>query len=156
MTILLAATLAVQPAPACTPSYPPALAAWPVAHPAAHGFVVGRTVELAPVPVANVRLAVQPSRPLSGAYVASGTFAVTAAGTYIVAAGGTAAPVKPLWLDVAGADGVPLKSVAHAPGPACSAITKTVEFTLAPGSYTVLATGLATAAPIRVLVVRRP
>ncbi len=157
--LTLLAVLAAQPAAqpgACTPSFPPALAAWPSAHPAAHGFVIGRTVELTAIPVANVRLAIQPTRPLSGSHFASGTFTVKTAGTYSVAAGGVDAPVRPLWLDVAGADGKPLKSAAHGHGAACTSITKVVDFTLSPGRYTFLATGLTSAAPVRVLVVRKP
>ena len=154
--IALAIALAAQAAPACTPSYPPALKVWPDAHPLAHGFVVGRTVELTPMPVANVRLAVQPSKPLSGSHVATGTFEVKTAGTYQVATGGAKAPVRPLWLDVAGADRQPLKSTAHGHGATCSSITKVVEFQLKPGHYTFLATGLTSAAPVRVLVVRKP
>lgn len=156
--ILIALSLAAQAAPAaaCTPSYPPALKVWPDAYPVAQGFVEGRTVELTPMPVANVRLAVQPSKPLSGSHVASGTFQVKTAGTYQVAAGGATAPVRPLWLDVAGTDRKPLKSAAHGHGATCSSITKVVEFQLTPGIYTFLATGLTSAAPVRVLIVRKP
>ena len=90
------------------------------------------------MPVATVRLPVQPSRPLSGSHVASGSFEVKSAGTYTVAAGGVTAPMKPLWLDIAGADGKPLTSVAHGHGAACTSITR------------------AAAAPVRVLIVRKP
>lgn len=157
LTIMLTFAAAAQPgSPApCTPAYPPALAAWPQAYPAPQGFVIGHAVDLTAVPVATVRLAVRPSKPLTGAYLASGTFTVATAGTYTVAAGGTTAPVKPLWLDVAGADGKPLASVAHGHGAACTSITKAVDFVLKPGRYTFLATGLTGATPVRVLIVRK-
>lgn len=156
MIALALLSLAAPAAAACTPSYPPALKAWPDAHPLAHGFVVGRTVELTPVTAATLRFAAQPSRPLSGSHLAIGSFAVKTAGTYQVAAGGVAAPVRPLWLDVNGADGQPLKSVAHGHGAACTSITKVVEYRLVPGKYTFLATGLTSAAPVRVLIVPKP
>lgn len=154
--IALALAFAAQATPACTPSYPPALTAWPDAHPIIHGFVVGRTVGLTPMPLAQIRMAIQPSRPLSGTHVAMGSFEVKTAGTYQVAAGGAAAPVRPLWLDVAGADRQPLKSAGHGHGAPCTTITKVVEFRLTPGTYTFLITGLTSAAPVRVLVVRKP
>lgn len=154
--IALALALAVQAAPACTPNYPPALKAWPNAHPLAHGFVVGRTVDLTPMPLAQIRMALNPSKPLSGTHVATASFDVKTAGTYQVAAGGVAGPVRPLWLDVAGLDRKPLKSAAHGHGATCTSITKVVEFQLVPGTYTFLATGLTSAAPVRALVVRKP
>lgn len=154
--IALALALAAPAAPACTPSYPPALKAWPDAHPIAHGFVVGRTVELKPMPLAQIRMAWQPSKPLSGTHVAMGGFEVKTAGTYQVAAGGVSTPIRPLWIDVAGADRKPLVSTAHGHGATCTSITKVVEFKLKPGTYQFLATGLTSAAPVRVLVVRKP
>lgn len=164
VSLLLALAAVAQPparadAPAACPkarTTPPALRAWPAARPLGPGLTVGRAVDLAPVPVANVRLAVQPSRPLSGTHLASASFAVKAAGRYRVAAGGVKAAIRPLWVDLAGADGQPLASVAHAHGPGCTGITKIVEFDLKPGRYTLLATGLTAAATVRVLVVRKP
>lgn len=159
MTLFVALIAQTVPAPAATPKpcepLPPVLSVWADVHPLAHGFVVGRTVELTPVPVANVRLAVQPSRPLSSSHVATASFEVKAAGTYIVAVGGATAPVRPLWLDIAGADGKPLKSVAHGHGAACGSITKALDFQLASGKYTFLATGLTSARPVRVLIVSK-
>lgn len=154
--IALALALAAQAAPACTPSYPPALKAWPDAHPIAHGFVVVRAVELKTMELATIRMAIQPSRPLSGTHVAMGSFEIKTAGTYLVAAGGVSAPVRPLWLDVAGADRKPLVSTAHGHGATCTSMTKVVEFKLTPGTYQFLATGLTSAVPVRVLVVRKP
>lgn len=155
---LFASQSAAAAAPAaaaatCTANLPSALAAWRDAHPVAHGFVVGRAVDLPVVPIANVRLAVQPSRPLSGSHLATGSFEVKTAGTYRIAVGGTQAPIRPLWLDVAGPDGKPLTSVAHGHGAPCSSITKVVDFDLKPGRYTFLATGLAAATPVRALIV---
>lgn len=142
------------PCPLVAP-LPVALSAWRSAQPLAGGLVVGRAANLPAVPVANVRLAVRPSKPLSGTHLATAGFEVKAAGTYTVAVGGAAAPVRPLWLDLAGADGTPLTSAAHTHGPACTSITKTVDFKLVPGRYTFLATGLTSAAPVRVLIVRK-
>lgn len=161
LSILFAALIAQAVAvPAASPRacepLPSVLAAWPDTHPLDHGFVVGRTVELTPVPTAQVKLAMQPSRPLSGTHLAMAGFEVTEAGTYTVAVGGVSGPVRPLWLDIAGADYRPLTSVAHGHGPACSTITKVVDFSLTPGKYTFLATGLTSAAPVRVLIVRKP
>lgn len=153
--IALALALAAQAAPTCKPSYPPALKAWSDAHPIDHGFVIGRTVDLKPMEAAIVRLAVQPSRPLTGTHLASGSFTVKTAGTYQVAAGGTTAPIRPLWIDVAGADYKPLTSSAHGHGATCTSITKVVEFKLKPGRYTFLATGLTAPTPVRVLIVRK-
>lgn len=151
----LALAAATAPAAACTSKYPPALKAWPNAHPIDHGFVVGRTVDLKAVETAIVRLAVQPSRPLTGTHLATGSFTVKTAGTYQVAAGGVSAPIRPLWIDVAGTDYKPLESTAHGHGATCTSITKVVEFKLKPGTYTFLATGLTSAAPVRVLIVRK-
>lgn len=157
--LLLAAAMSQTPAvpAACMrrPMYPSDLKDWPKAHPLAHGFAIGRAADLPAVPVANVRLAVQPSRPLSGTHLATAGFEVRQAGTYRVAAGGVAAPIRPLWLDVAGADYKPLASTAHGHGPTCTSITKVVEFQLKPGRYTLLATGLTSTAPVRVLIVRK-
>ena len=150
-----AATPAASP-PVCTATYPADLAAWRDAHPVEHGVMIGRTAELPARPIANVRLAVVPGKPLSGSHFASASFDVAAAGTYRVAAGGVNAPIKPLWLDVAGADNTPLRNVTFGHGPACTSITKVVEYKLAPGRYTFLATGLTDAAPVRVLIVRKP
>lgn len=166
-TALIAALLAPSPlaasartAPACTPGAPIAapFAAWRDSHPLDHGFVVGRAVDLPAVTVATVRLAIQPSKSLTGDYLATAGFEVKSAGRYSVAVGGVRTRLKPLWLDLvradgAGADRTPLKSVGHGHGPDCSSITKVVEFDLQLGTYTLLATGLATAEPVRALVI---
>jgi hypothetical protein len=56
--------------------------------------------------------------------------------TYRIALSGAA------WLDVVGKTGV-LASTAHAHGPECSGIRKMVDFTLAPGRYTINIAGSA-------------
>lgn len=162
MILFALAMLAPQPAPAlpavdvCTPVMPAGLEGWPDAHPLAHGFVVGRAVDLPAVPVANVRLAVQPSKPLSGTHLASAGFEVTTAGRYAVAVGSARSAPKPLWLDIAGADGKPLTAVGHGHGPACSSITKIVDFDLTPGRYTLLVTELTGGdQPVRALIVKK-
>lgn len=164
LAALLMQSMTVRTPPGVTPPprpclpnapLPGPLRAWQYARPLSEGFVVGRTVDLPAVPVANVRLAVQPTRPLTGSHVASGSFTVAAAGTYRVAAGGAETAIRPLWLDIAGADRKPLTSVAHNHGGPCSSITKVVEFRLKPGRYTFLATGLTSAAPVRVLIVAK-
>ena len=164
MFATLIAALAVQAAPA-TPAARAApvcpapttvaapFGAWRDAHPPAHGFVIGRAIDLSTMPVANIRLAVQPSRPLSGSHVATGSFDVITAGRYSVAVGGATQPIKRVWLDIAGADNKPLTSVAHGHGQACTGMTKVVEFDLKPGRYTLLATGLTAATPVRALIV---
>lgn len=159
MILTLIAALALQaeartivpPPPACLPLQ---LRNWPTGHPLGHGFTIGHAFDLPTMEAATVRLAVQPSKPLTGSHVATVGFEVYAPGRYLVAAGGTKAKIQPLWLDIAGADGKPLKSVGHRHGPACSSVTKIVEFDLKPGKYTFLATGLTAADPVRVLVAR--
>lgn len=152
---LALAVLAAPAAAPCgaTPSYPADLRDWPRGRPLAGALAIGRATDLRPMATATVRLAVQPSRPLSGTHLASASFEVRRAGVYRVAAGGTTAAIRPLWLDVAGADNRPLAAVAHGHGPACSTVTKVVEFRLARGRHVVLATGLTSAAPVRVLIV---
>lgn len=164
MILLALAALSVQAATApaqatavaiCKADLPRELRAWPAAHPVAHGFAIGRAVNLPVVPLPNVRLAVQPSKPLSGEYLATASFEVKLAGTYRVAAGGARVAVKPLWLDIAGADGKPLASAAHTHGPTCSSITKVVEYNLTPGRYTLLVTALTARDAVRVLLVKK-
>ena len=158
MVLILIAALVAAPVaakPACpSPATPPAAPwnAWSNAGAAGPDLVVGRPRDMPVAAVANVRLAGQPSRPLSGSYLATGSFVVRQAGTYRVAAGGVAAPIRPLWLDIAGADRKPLVAAGHGHGPDCTSITKVVEYRLTPGRYTLLATGLTTDAPIRVLI----
>lgn len=139
----------------CVPRYPPNLTAWRAGRPFVRDVAVGRTAQLSANPIANVRLAIQPSKPLTGTHYASASFTIAKSGTYQVAVGGIGAAIRPLWLDVAGVDRKPLTSVAHAHGPDCTSVTKVVDYTLQPGSYTFLVTGLTSAAPVRVLVVRK-
>ena len=64
-------------------------------------------------------------------------FDVTDPGTYRVAIGSA------IWIDVT-KDGAAVRSTAHARGPACTAVRKTVDFVLTPGHYTLQLSGSAT------------
>jgi hypothetical protein len=79
----------------------------------------------------EVQYMVQPEKP--GGSVAYGGLLmldVKTAGTYQVNLSSGA------WIDVL-KDGRPVMSGAHAPGPACSGIRKTVQFPLQPGRYVI-------------------
>lgn len=94
---------------------------------------------IAPGKAANVRLhhtrevqfVTQPEKP-GGSVAYGGMLSLTAdqAGTYQVSLGSGA------WIDVL-RDGVAVQSGAHAPGPACTGVRKTVRFPLKPGRYVV-------------------
>jgi hypothetical protein len=80
-------------------------------------------------PTREVHYITQPEKP--GGSVAHGgmvSFSIKTAGNYQVSLSSGA------WIDVL-KDGVAQPSVAHAPGPKCSPIRKTVVFSLQPGSY---------------------
>ena len=157
MIVTFIAALAAQAAPSCPASvtYPPALAGWPNGAAIKQGIAIGQPSDVAARSLAEVRLTAQPSRPLTGSHVATAPFEVKAAGRYAVAAGGVKSPVRPLWLDIADARGKPLASAGHGHGPACTSITKIVEFDLKPGRYTLLASGLTSAETVRVLITRK-
>jgi len=148
--ILLALMLQAAPAPApvCTATVaPPAgLEAWtPVPAIAKGPIAIGKGAALQLQPVDTVAFAPMPSRaPKPGSFGGSYRFEVTTAGTYRIALGAAA------WIDVI-RDGKSLASVAHTEGPACSGIRKIVDFTLAPGRYTLQLSG-AKEVPMRVLI----
>jgi hypothetical protein len=80
-------------------------------------------------PTRTVRYLTQPEKP--GGSVAHGgmvSLPVTAAGHYQISLSSDA------WIDVL-KDGATQQSVAHAPGPKCTSIRKTVVFALQPGTY---------------------
>lgn len=80
-------------------------------------------------PTRQVRYVSQPEKP--GGSVAHGgmvALSITALGRYQVSLSSDA------WLDML-KDGAAQRSVAHAPGPKCSPIRKTVIFSLRPGTY---------------------
>lgn len=90
---------------------------------------LGRGITVALRPTREVSYAAQPEKP--GGSVAHGgmvAFSIPDPGTYQVSLSSGA------WIDVLKA-GAPLVSAAHAPGPKCSSIRKTVAFLLQPGRY---------------------
>jgi hypothetical protein len=135
----------MRPAPAhcvgATPALPAALAGWvhknPVTAATAAGGLKpamlaldrGATVRLHPT--RSVSYVVQPDKP--GGSVAHGGLVgvmITEPGTYQINLGSGA------WIDLV-RDGAKVVSTAHAPGPACSGIRKTVQFPLHPGRYVI-------------------
>lgn len=101
------------------------------------------------LPVDDRAAAPEIGRPIALALengAASRSLRITEAGRYGIAADGK------VWIDIR-ADTVPLASVGHGHGPACSGIRKIVWFTLAARTYE-LALSKAEAASVRLLVVR--
>ncbi len=93
-------------------------------------LTLGTAVDAQLLPTGAVRYPLRPEKP--GGSVSHGglfSFHVASPGRYRVALGSAA------WIDVVGG-GQALVSVAHGHGPACSGIRKIVDFTLAPGDYT--------------------
>jgi hypothetical protein len=90
---------------------------------------LGQGILVALHPTRQVRYVTQPEKP--GGSVAHGgmvALSIAAPGRYQVSlSSGT-------WIDML-KDGAALASVAHAPGPKCSSIRKTVVFALRPGAY---------------------
>lgn len=156
LAVLLAAqAMAPQPTCAATVAPPPALAAWssPVvitaAVDAAHGtsamLAAGSAGSVALQPVATLHYAVPPGHPgAAGSFGGIVMLSVATAGRYQVAVGAGA------WIDVIGAGGHALTSIAHGQGPACTGIRKIVAFDLAPGRYLVQLSG-APSASIKLL-----
>jgi hypothetical protein len=90
---------------------------------------LGQGILVALHPTRQVRYVTQPEKP--GGSVAHGgmvALSITAPGRYQVSLSSGA------WIDML-KDGAALVSVAHAPGPRCSSIRKTVVFALQPGPY---------------------
>jgi hypothetical protein len=130
-----------QAAPKCeaVAAPPPALAGWSDTRDiasatkadglAAAALTIGKSAKVALHPTREVSYVAQPDKP--GGSVAHGgllSVAVVAAGTYQVNLSSGA------WIDLL-KDGRAILSTAHAPGPACTGIRKTVQFPLQPGRY---------------------
>jgi hypothetical protein len=153
--LLLLQAAPTAPAPqTCTASfaYIAPFAAWPTAK-ASDAPVIGSAVDIIPAPVAQAKFVTAPDRaakPGTGAIVAG--FEVKAAGVYRVAIGGADARPKGVWIDIV-ANGQTLRSIAHQEGPACSNISKVVDFDLPAGNYTLQLAGIPDPAKaVRVLI----
>lgn len=146
LAILLQA--APAPAPACTATAPPSagLEAWSTISAITKGpIAIGQGTGLQLQPVDKITLLPTPGKPPQlGSFGGVYQFNVATAGTYRVALSMAA------WIDIL-RDGKSLESVAHTQGPACSGIRKIVDFTLAPGRYTLQLTN-AKDATMRVLI----
>ena len=93
------------------------------------GLTVNRAATVALHPTREISFITQPDKP--GGSVAHGgllAIAIDKAGTYQVNLSTGA------WIDLV-KDGKSVLSTAHAPGPACTGIRKTVQFPLQPGKY---------------------
>jgi hypothetical protein len=118
---------------------PPALAGWSskagmsaaskIDGVAAAGLTIDRAAMVALHPTREVSFITQPDKP-GGSVAHGGLLGVTIdkAGTYQVNLSSGA------WIDLV-RDGKSVISTAHAPGPQCTGIRKTVQFPLQPGRY---------------------
>lgn len=129
-----------MPQPACTASAPLPAAYSSFAHPvpAAQGSGVflgqAATLDLGP----GTHFLVPPGhKPAAGTFGGMVGFDVIDPATYRVAVGAG------VWVEIV-QDGKAVRSTAHQAGPACSAVRKTVDFTLAPGHYTLQLSGSTT------------
>lgn len=159
---LVAPAHAAEDAPVCTGpvALSAALAPWaqPVARAAAGsaaglakaGLVVGQALNVTLLATPDVTYPLRPEKP--GGSVSYGgllRLVVTERGAYRVALG------SPAWIDLVDAAGAAMVSTGHGRGPACTGVHKMVDFTLAPGAYTLQIS--ANGAPqTEVLVVRQP
>lgn len=139
---------AAEPEPACTlpGQLTPELLGWSMlgfrdaaATPAAlakASLAPGEAVLGHMAPSAEVHLVRAPEKPAApGTYSGMWQIATRAAGTWRVVLGTRA------WIDVVGADGKSVASVAHSMGPACTGIRKMVDFPLSTGTWTIQITG---------------
>jgi hypothetical protein len=145
--------------PATPAPLPPVLAAWPDKAPVTSatqpsGFDAamlspGKAASVTLHPTRQVQFVTQPEKP-GGSVAHGGMLAVTIAdaGTYQISLGSGA------WIDLL-KDGAAQMSTAHAPGPACSGVRKTVQFAMVPGRYVIQVSGNADPA-IQVLVSKVP
>ncbi len=129
------------PCPATAPELPAALVGWAHKTPVTSAtgaaglktamLVLNQGAAVTRHPTRSVSYVTQPDKP-GGSVAHGGLVAVTIpkAGTYQVNLGSGA------WIDLV-RDGRKVVSAAHAPGPACSGIHKTVQFPLRPGRYVV-------------------
>lgn len=133
LALLLAPLAQTNNCTATDAALPAALARWTSAGNVLEG---GHAITLDTVDAASLKALPPGSKP---GRAASFGFRVAKGGTYGIALD------QPGWIDVlpGTGDGAPLASVAHGHGPACSTIRKIVRFTLAPGTYRVVLTGLA-------------
>ena len=92
-------------------------------------LTLGRSASVTLLPTRQVAYGLQPEKP-GGSVAHGGLLAVQIAdaGTYQISLDSGA------WIDLV-RDGKALISTAHAPGPACTGIRKTVQFVLTPGRY---------------------
>lgn len=127
-----------SPTPCAAPGVlPPAFAGFAHPIPAAQGsgMFLGQAAALDLGP--GTHFGVPPGHvPADGTFGGMVGFDVTMPGTYQVAVGAA------IWVDVV-QGGTSVKSTAHGRGPACTAVRKTVDFTLAPGHYTLQLSGSA-------------
>ena len=135
-----AATSTAMPQPTCTrpAALPPAFASFahPVPAAEASGVFLGQaaTLDLGP----GMHFLVPPGRvPAGGTFGGTVGFDVIDPGSYRVATG------TAIWVDVLRGS-TAVRSTAHAAGPACTGVRKTVDFTLAPGHYTLQLSGSTT------------
>ena len=129
---------APAPCPATPAALPAELTGWASTTPvtAAAGAAdigkaqipVGSRAEIALLPAAQVQFVTPEKAPTPGTSSGMVRFTVPSARTYRVALGAGA------WIDVV-RDGKPIMSGAHAHGVPCTAIHKTVDFSLVPGDY---------------------
>ena len=151
----------MQPAPKCTSviAPPPALAGWSAKQDLASAIKADELAQAALTPDHAATVALHPTREVSyiaqpekpgGSAQTGGMLAVTitTAGTYQVNLSSGA------WIDLL-KDGAAVISSAHAPGPACTGIRKTVQFPLQPGRY-VLQISANADPTIQVMVSRTP
>jgi hypothetical protein len=151
----------MQAAPKCAAivAPPPALAGWTTRQAvksalkadglAQAALTIDHGADVTLHPTRDVSYVTQPDKP--GGSVASGgllAVSIATAGTYQVNLSSGA------WIDLL-QDGKPVLSTAHAPGPACTGIRKTVQFPLQPGSYVLQLSANADPA-IQVMVSRVP
>ena len=127
-------------APACTAraALPAAFATFAHPVPAAQGSGVflgqAATLDLGP----GTHFLVPPGHdPAGGTFGGTAGFDVVDPGTYRVAIG------TAIWIDVLQGSSA-VRSTAHAPGPACTGVRKTVDFMLTPGHYTLQFSGSTT------------
>lgn len=138
---------------------PPELAGWSARVPATAAkdkaglaraaFPIGRAVDAALTPTAELRYVLRPEKP-GGSVSYGGLFglSIVTAGTYRVALGAGA------WIDMV-KGGKAIASTGHGHGPDCSGIRKMVDFPLTPGRY-VLQLAANGAQSLPVMVTRLP
>jgi hypothetical protein len=147
--LIALALRSAAPAPVCTATVAPSpgLEAWSTISAITMGpIAIGKGTGLMLHPVEDWIYSPAPGRaPKPGTFGGVYQFNVTTAGTYRIALDVGA------WIDVVH-DGKIIDSVTHTEGTRCSGIRKIVDFSLAPGRYTLQLSG-AKDAPMRVLIV---